>query len=130
MKQILLILATMLILFSCKTEIKTENLVGEWEIISYEATKENFPYLTNDLKAVYISNIYNLAKNNNYEILQQKKVTKGIWSINNEKILNMTDSNGDSKNYTIIDLEKNKIQLLDTEKFFVTGIIITLQKKN
>lgn len=130
MKQILLILATMLILFSCKTEIKTENLVGEWEIISYEATKENFPYLTNDLKAVYISNIYNLAKNNNYEILQQKKVTKGIWSINNEKILNMTDSNGDSKNYTIIDLEKNKIQLLDTEKFFLTGIIITLQKKN
>ena len=130
MKQILLILATMLILFSCKTEIKTENLVGEWEIISYEATKENFPYLTNDLKAVYISNIYKLAKNNNYEILQQKKVTKGIWSINNEKILNMSDLNGDSKNYTIINLEKNKIQLLDTEKFFLTGIIITLQKKN
>ena len=115
-------------LYGCSLDNKKENFVGEWEITLYEAINPKFPYLNDVDKAIYLSNIYKLTENGEFEIVQKYNTTKGKWKVKNQNVLNFIDSEGNSRNYSIIDLKKNTLQLLDEERFGMTDLFIILKR--
>lgn len=118
-------------LWGCEVKISKENLQGKWELVRYEATNPNFPYLIDAVKEAFLSNIYVLNPDHSYEIIKDNQtIEKGNWDLANDKQLLFTSTGAKKKKYSIAKLTKGKIELFDSEKFAMTAISIQLNRKD